>query len=85
MKRVTILVISVVLFSILSGCNSNKTKSQQSAQQDSIPADEIVLVERFPDLTEGEVELDESCFGEVIDLKGEQKITNEIFKSGKLK
>jgi len=31
-------------------------------QQDSTQTDEIVFVERFPELTEGEVELDESCF-----------------------
>ncbi len=63
---------STILFYILivvlfTACNSNKNKTQQSAQQDSIPADEIVFVERFTELTEGEVELDESCFGEVID------------------
>ena len=79
MLKSTILfyILIVVLF---TACNSNKNKTQTSVQQDSKQPDEIVFVERFPELTEGEVELDESCFGEIIELKGEQKITNEIFQ-----
>lgn len=76
---------STILFYILivvhfAACNSNKNKTQTIVHQDSTQPDEIVFVERFPELTEGEVELDESCFGEIIELKGEQKITNEIFQ-----
>lgn len=78
MKNI-LLFISFLLM-ILTACNSNKNKTQKSVQQDSIHTDKIVFVERFPELTEGEVKLDESCFGGIIELKGEQKITNEIFQ-----
>lgn len=70
----------MLIFALFSACNSNKNKTQQTVQQGSTRSDEIVFVERFPELTEGEVELDESCFGEIKELKGEQKITNEIFQ-----
>jgi len=75
-----ILLFTSFLLLIFTACNSNKNKTQKSEQLDSTLTDEIVFVERFPELTEGEVELDESCFGEIIELKGEQKITNEIFQ-----
>ena len=73
-------VIVVILALVFSACNSNTNKTQKSVQQDSINTDEIVFVERFPELVEGEIELNESCFGDIIELKGEQKTTNEIFQ-----
>ena len=57
-----ILLFTSFLLLILIACNTNKNKTQTSVQQDSTQTDEIVFVERFPELTEGEVELDESCF-----------------------
>jgi len=59
--KIILLFISFSLL-ILIACNTNKNKTQTSVQQDSTQTDEIVFVERFPELTEGEVELDESCF-----------------------
>lgn len=79
MSKSTI-VFYILIFALFTACNSNKNKTQQTVQQDSTQSDEIVFVEQFPELTEGEIELDESCFGDIVELKGEQKITNEIFQ-----
>jgi hypothetical protein len=81
MKRAVILITSVGVFSILLfNCNSQQKQKLQAEQTVTKPAGEIAVIEHFPDLTEGEFELDENCFGEIVQLSGEQKITNEIFK-----
>lgn len=76
-NRLFPIIVLIVLF--YSGCNSNKNKTQQIEHLSSTKTDEFFFVDRFPELEEGEIDLDESCFGEITELKGEQKITNEMY------
>lgn len=63
---------------LLVSCETKITpKNTQKVEVISIP--KTISKEQFPELPEGETELKESCFGETIELKGEQQITNEIF------
>ncbi|NQU86762.1 MAG: hypothetical protein HQ541_13475 [Mariniphaga sp.] len=66
----------LIVILIVSACNTQNKKEPPPEK----PTDEIVFIEPFPDLIPGEVNLDESCFGEIKELAGKQITTNEIMK-----
>ncbi|MCG6188041.1 BF3164 family lipoprotein [Maribellus maritimus] len=70
-----------VFLILFSACNSKDSGSKQSEQPvvDSL-ADKSTVVKTYPDLVPGEIELEEDCFGEIIELQGEQKTTDAIFE-----
>lgn len=79
MKTIQNYIILILIVTI--GCSSPQKKEEK--QQNLPTTDSTAIKEKqtylFPDLQEGEVTLDDNCFGELIELKGTQKITNEIF------
>lgn len=77
--KICLLVKAVVLLFFLPCCNSGDSNKKQVVQKvDTIQA-VVKLKEPHPALVEGEFELSEDCFGDLIELQGSQKITNEIF------
>lgn len=78
MKNLTFL--ALLVFIILASCrNTSESKSQNFTT--NAPSDSLVLTS-FPELQTGEVNFTEDSFGKVIDLAGEQIVTNQIFKIG---
>ena len=70
----------LMLSVILSACHSKKSdRLKTETVADTIPA-VVETASFFPDLVPGEVTFDENAFGEIIELKGEQKKTDAIFE-----
>ena len=72
----------IVLFLLFNACNSKSTKNETTLQESDTLTESSAVAkpEKFPELTPGEVELANDCFGDIIELTGQQKITNEIFE-----
>ena len=74
-------ILTIVLLSIsLVSCNSSQKKPQQESKQTESTPKEAVSVKHFPDLVPGEVNLDESVFGDIVELHGGQVTTNQIME-----
>lgn len=72
-------IVSVVF---MVACHSKN----QNQNDKAVPPDSIKIenkgIDKFPELLSGEYELDEDCFGDVKELKGNQKNTEAIFEVG---
>ena len=80
--KLKILFPAVFLFSVFLGCNNNP-ENRKAAKKDNsteIKTDSTETVKEFPKLTDGEFTMSETDFGDVVELKSTQAITNEIFK-----
>lgn len=71
--------IQIIAIFIFFACNSKSTKpAKLERSADSLPVKTEVI--QFPDLVPGEEKLEENCFGEIVELKGQQKATEAIFE-----
>ncbi|MBN2635719.1 MAG: hypothetical protein JXR61_05570 [Prolixibacteraceae bacterium] len=72
----------IILF--LYSCNHKANQSVNETGGQVKPKDsqtiETKSVQKFPDLIPGEVELTDDCFGDIIELQGQQKTTDVIFE-----
>lgn len=70
----------ILLIAVLLGCDSKSTQSNVPVSaNDALPA-ETKAIQEFPDLVPNEVELNDDCFGEIINLHGQHKKTTAIFE-----
>ncbi len=76
MKKLLLLVL-ITCFMLASCRSTSENKSQNP--ESAAPSDSFVLTS-LPELQTGEVNLTEDSLGKVIELAGEQIITNQIFK-----
>ena len=71
----------VVFFLIaVTGCNSKSTKNTKSEIPNDTLSVEAEPVSEFQKLIPGEIELNDDCFGDIIELDGLQKKTSTIFE-----
>jgi len=79
--NVKLLFFAITILVLLEACNNNPKSAKESAK---IPVktepDTVKTVKAFRELKEGEFLINETDFGNVVELKGKQIITNEVFK-----
>ncbi len=77
------LFIAVIFFSsVFSGCNNSPKNRKAEKVEISVVTknDSVKTLNTFPELKEGEFDMNETDFGNIVELNGKQIITNEVFR-----
>lgn len=78
--KISLIILVVFILAAVVGCNSKTAKNTASVSSSDTLSDKTETIHEFPELIPGEVELNDECFGNVIELKGLQKNTSTIFE-----